>query len=189
MTNTPYGGYSQYPNAPYPGAVSPQAGVKPATPGSVWIAWLIYLLAAVAAVVGIVLVVTSNVWNQAINDAAAQNSNVNVQSLINSAKVITVAIGVIFAALFLFFDFMMRAGRNWSRIVLTVLSALSILSAFGASASSRVTVNGHVYSASSSTGIGWAQGALSVLAIILMYLPASNAYFRASLAFRKGTYR
>ena len=210
MTTPPPGDYPQYPNAPqypgagqyptggqyatggqYPGGAYPGAPVvvareKPATPGSVWIAWLIYLLAAVVGVVGAVLVFNSDVYKDALNDAIA-NSDTVTQSTINSIKTIAIAIGIIFAALFVFFDFMMRAGRNWSRIVLTVLSALSIISAFSTSRS--VTVGDHTYNSSGTSIVSIISGVIAVIAIVLMFLPASNLYFKASLAFRKGTYR
>ncbi|SDO76765.1 hypothetical protein SAMN04515671_1947 [Nakamurella panacisegetis] len=156
-------------------------GPRPAPPGTVTGAFAIYLLVALLAAVGIVLGLTSNVWDEAVA-ANAGNSGVDAQALVNTAKTITVVVGAALLALYLLFAFKMRAGRNWARIVLTVLSALSILSAFSASAS--VTVNGHVYRSSSTQISGWIGVALAVVAIVLMYMSASNAYFTASRASR-----
>ena len=94
-----------------------------APPGSVNGAFFIYLIAAVLAVIAIILTLTSNVWEQAIADSGADTSGVNVHSLVNTVKIVSVVFGVIFIALYLLFAFKMRAGRNWARIVLTVLSA------------------------------------------------------------------
>jgi hypothetical protein len=72
----------------------------------------------------------------------------------------------------------MRAGRNWARIVLTVLSALSIASA--ASPTSNVQFGDQTYSVGAYRAASWIGVALAVLAIILMFMRASNAYFTAS---------
>lgn len=178
--------YSQGPLQPYPGGGYPgqsQPGQPaPATPGTVKGAFIIYLIAALLAALGIVVALSSSVWNDAIA-AAGNTSGVNTQTLVNTAKIITVVVGVIFIGLYLLFAFKMRAGRNWARIVLTVLSALSILSSTRSSAS--VTVNNTSYTSSSSQATGWIGAALAVVAIVLMFLPASNAYFAASKAARQ----
>ena len=183
--------YPQDPNAqnPYPQGAYPGQGapaVKPKPPGTVTGALIIYVLAAIAGVVGVFLAFNSDVWKQAIAQATADSSSgVDATSLANTAKTVGIVVVVIFAALYLFFAFMMWGGRNWARIVLTVLSALSIASAFRTS--TQVTVNGHVYGSSGTGGLTYVGLGLSILAIILMYVGPSNAYFRASKAFRKGT--
>ena len=134
------------------------------------------MIVAVLAALGFVLVLTSGVWDQAIQNSGT--SAATVRSLVSTVKVVTVVIGVISLALYLFFAIKMRAGRNWARIVLTVLSALSLLSSFSASAS--VTINDQVFTATSSRVTEWIGVALSVVAIVLMYLTPSNLYFTAS---------
>lgn len=158
----------------------------PVPPSTVKGAFLIYLIAALISVVGIVLVVTSNVWDQAIAAAGTNvtSNGTSATSLASAAKIATIVVGVIFIGLYLLFAFKMRAGRNWARIVLTVLSVLSILSAARATAS--INVNGQVYSVGGSQATGWIGAAIAVVAILLMYLGASNAYFAASKAARKG---
>jgi len=78
---------------------------------------------------------------------------------------------------------MMYGGRNWARIVLTVLAAFGVLSAVTPTTGS-VTVNGTTYTATN-YGINWVTGILAVVAIVLMYLPQSNVYFREAKAHRK----
>ncbi len=179
----PYG--QPYPQQPYGQQQPPPAPVAP--PGSVNGAFFIYLIAAVLAVIGIILTLTSNVWEQAIADSGADTSGVNVHSLVNTVKIVSVVFGVIFIALYLLFAFKMRAGRNWARIVLTVLSALSIISSVSTT-TTAVTVNGHVYKSTSTQLTGWIGVILAVIAIVLMYLPASNAYYKASKASRQLRY-
>ncbi|QNK82312.1 hypothetical protein [Nakamurella sp. PAMC28650] len=165
---------------------TPLGRPAPTPPSTVKGAFLVYLIAALISVVGIVLVVTSNVWDQAIAAAGTDVTadGTSATSLASAAKIATIVVGVIFIGLYLLFAFKMRAGRNWARIVLTVLSALSILSAARTTAS--ISVNGQVYSVGSSQATGWIGAALAVVAIVLMYTGASNAYFTASKAARKG---
>lgn len=177
----PGGQGSPYPGGGYPGQGQYGQVAPPAAPGSVKGAFLIYLLAALLAALGIVLSLTSNIWDDAIA-AGANTSGLDTQTVVNTAKIVTVVVGAILLALYLLFAFKMRAGRNWARIVLTVLSALSIASSFSASAS--VTVNGNVYKSTSTQATGWIGAVLGIIAIVLMFLPASNAYFSASKAAR-----
>src|ERR1700712_3546145 len=102
MTNPAYPPPPPYQNQ------APAAPVAP--PGSVSGAFFIYLIAAVLAVIGIILTLTSNVWNQAIVDSGVDTSGVNVHSLINTVKIVSVIFGIIFIALYLLFAFKMRAG-------------------------------------------------------------------------------
>jgi hypothetical protein len=177
MTNPAY---------PPPPPYQNQAAAPPlAPPGSVNGAFLIYLISAVLAVIGIILTLTSNVWARALADTAAVNgSSVDPHTLVNTVKIVSVIFGLIFVALYLLFAFKMRAGRNWARIVLTVLSALSIASAFSRT-TNTVTINGHAYTSTSTQVTGWIGVIASIIAIVLMYLPASNAYFGASRAARQ----
>ncbi len=161
---------------------APPPVAQPAPPGSVKGAFIIYLVAALLAALGIVLTLTSNVWDQALA-ASGNTSSIDTHTLVNTVKIITVVVGVIFLGLYLLFAFKMRAGRNWARIVLTVLSALSIASA--SSSSAQVTVNNTVYQSSSNQVSSWIGALLAVIAIVLMFLPASNAYFAASKAARQ----
>jgi hypothetical protein len=175
----PYPG-GGYPSGGYPG--QGQQGPAPVAPGPVKGAFLVYVVVAVLALVSLVLSVTSSVWQQAIDDNP-NTSGIDAQSLVNTVKIVAVVVGVIFIALYLFFAFKMRAGRNWARIVLTVLSALSILSS--TSASSSVTINNNVYRSTGSQTFSWIGTVLAIVAIVLMFLPASNAYFSASKAARQ----
>lgn len=78
-----------------------------------------------------------------------------------TAVVIGGIIGIVIALVQLFIVFRMRDGRNWARIVLLVLAILQVLG---------------VVSAFSIVGT---IGLIAVIiATILMFLPASNAYFR-----------
>ena len=181
---TPYQG-GQYPAAGYPGAPQYPGGPvtlppAPAVPGSVTGAFAIFVISAIWAVVSVILVLNSSIWDEAL--AAARESGAittNADSVISVVKTTSIAFAVIFAALYVFFAFKMRAGRNWARITLTVLAALSLIQAFGYRA--NVTVNGRVYE-TSALWQGVLAAALSLIAIILMYVKPSNEYFAAMKA-------
>jgi len=153
-------------------------------PGPVNGAFFIYLLAAAIFVVGIVLTFTSDIWDRALRENAdmVNSSGMTTEQLINVTKTIAIVVGVVFVGLYLLFAFKMRAGRNWARIVLTVLSALSVVSQFSASAS--VTINNQTYTSSTNQATGWVGAIVSVIAIVLMFLPASNEYFARAKAAR-----
>ncbi|MDQ3887276.1 MAG: hypothetical protein M3308_09805, partial [Actinomycetota bacterium] len=77
--------------------------------------------------------------------------------------------GLFLVALTLLFIFKMRAGRNWARIVLTVLGALSVLSALF-----RLGQPQPAWSLVTSV----LSMLLVVGAIVMMYAKAANPWFR-----------
>ncbi len=171
------------PAYPVPSYNTPtNAPIEP--PPTVRYAFYTYLAAAAVSLIGIVLTLSSDIWQQAIGAAGSQieTSGMSTDTVITIAKTTTIVFGLLFLALYLLFAFKMRAGRNWARVVLTVLSALSIVSVFSSQGS--VTVNGHTYSAAASQLTGWLGAILAVAAIVLMYLTASNLYFATVKAAR-----
>lgn len=176
MTNPPpYPGnqpYGQMPGYQQQGSRMP----RPTPPGSVTGAFLLYLLNALVSLASIIVLFGEGARADLRRELAAQQSNLSeadLDSLVRVGFIVVIGIAVVFIALFLFFAFMMRAGRNWARIVLTVLSGLSIAGSLG----------GNAYS----TGQDWATWAglaFSVVAIVLMFLTPSNEYFQRSKQFR-----
>jgi len=182
-TQAPYQGAAGYPGA-YPGG----AGLppEPVRPNTVTYAFWCWILTTVASLVTLIITLTSSVWTDAVNAGVRQSGqpvNIDVQALVNTVKIVSVLVFLVFAAVYLLFAFKMRAGRNWARIVLTVFGALTLLSAFNTTTSS-VTVNGQTYA--SSSGSGWVTAVLALAGIILMYVGQSNKYFADSKARRLG---
>lgn len=183
----PQQGYPQqnYPQQNYPQQNYPQQGYAPqgpppatSAPTPVTAAFFVYLATAALSLITIVLTLNSDIWDQAIAEGTrgADTGNIDPQQLVSIAKGIVIGVGVVFLAVYLLFAFKMRAGRNWARITLTVFSALGLLSTFNATGS--VTVNNRTFTSTSSEVTGWIGTLLAIAAIVLMYLPASNAYFR-----------
>ncbi len=174
----------------YPGGGMPgyptQASLPPPPPRptTVTAAFWLWMLAAAASVLSGILLFTSDTWDEALAAAGVETSlsEATTRALVNGVRTVAIVFMLIFVALYVFFAVKMLLGRNWARIVLTVVGGLTIVSRF--SATSSVTVNGHVYNPASSQAIGWVQAACAVAAIIAMFLTASNRYFTASKAHR-----
>jgi hypothetical protein len=144
-------------------------------PRSVLWSYRLYLVAAILGVVGIVL---SLVLLPATIDAATQSAIRAAQGqdtqgvdyaavgrgIAIGATVLAVAIQVVLIVLTVVFARKMNQGRNWARIVLLVLAVLQLFGVLGA------------------FGVGALQFVLLVVAAILSFLPASNAWFRQQKA-------
>jgi hypothetical protein len=174
-----------YASPSYAGGAGPAA--PPARPTSVTLAFFAWLLMTALSLISLLFVLTSPIWDQAVT-AGLQTVDTNgvridASTLVNTAKITSVIGFLIGAALYLLFAFKMRAGRNWARVVLTVIGVLGVLSAVLPTYRS-VTVNGTTYVVQN-YGIHWISLALLVAALVLMFLPASNAYFAASKAYRQ----
>lgn len=145
----------------------------PAVQGAFWI----FVAFAAISVINMVLVLTDGTFDRAVDDAGSTvgGRSIDVASLVSAVKVTTVVVTIVSVALFLFFAVKMRSGRNWARIVLTVLVALSLISQFSVSA--VVSVNGREYSSASNVIWSWLGVAAVVIAIGFMYQRSSRYYF------------
>jgi Mn2+/Fe2+ NRAMP family transporter len=179
VTPQPPAPASGYPAAPPPppGAfpaygAAPSAPVERPTgiPTTVNAAFWLYIASAVLAVVGGIITVATAGNSRAAAIQQLQNSGTNLhgqsaEQLVNAF--IAFAIGwsivtlIFWAIVFVLFAFFMRRGANWARIVLTVLTAISLLNAL------------------TSFGVGALQVILSIVAVILIWLRPSSAWFAA----------
>lgn len=121
-----------------------------ARPGTVETAFWLYLAAPV---VGLVLSLLS--IGRVTSSAAASNLP---QGAVMAGVAIGIVINVIYLVAVIVIDTFFRRGANWARIVLTVLAALSVFGILGLGAITFV---------------------IGLVAIILSWLPASNAWFRS----------
>ena len=81
--------------------------------------------------------------------------------------IVIIVVTVLFIALLVFFGVKMRAGRNWARITITVLTVLEALSLVN----SLMTTGGLEMIASIVSVL------LAVAAVVLMFRPDAKAYF------------
>jgi hypothetical protein len=143
--------------------------LRPPRPKEVEISFGLWIATLVLGLIGVALSYSQikQVQAQMINQMVAQNPPIN-QSMIertaSTALVFGIVLWLLVVAAMFAFVFLMRAGRNWARIVLAVLGGLYVLfSLIG------VAVAGSL--------AGLFPLLLLVGAIATMFLPAANAWF------------
>jgi hypothetical protein len=134
--------YPSYPAAPYPGhpgypAMSGIGGAPAVSrPGAVRFAfWLLMLGSAIVVAMFVSALVAGadeldrNARETLAEDGLYTESDVrSFKTFMITAFSVMVAVGV---ALFVVFGFVMRTGRNWARVTLTVLLGIGLLVALG----------------------------------------------------------
>jgi len=137
-------------------------------PGAVTAAYVIWLIGAIVSLLGAIFALIVGIFALTIGAAAAGLGGAAAGAIILVLAIIVFVIAIIELVIVS----RMRAGRNWARVVLTVLGALSIASTI---------VQWAQDTGNAGTGFGSAVSVIIVLiAIILMYVPAANAYFASS---------
>lgn len=168
-----------YPSAPPPppaGYGAPAWGdgtpvVAPSEPPrTVTIAFWLYIAGAVLSVIsGIITIITvSGSRAQFLSAIEQQNANLRgatPQQAADAALVVAIVFTIVtllfWAITLVLFAFFMRRGANWARIILTILTVLSLLN----------IIDGY--------GAGFLEFALAVVAVVLIWLRPSNEYFAA----------
>jgi hypothetical protein len=164
-------GSDQYP--PPPPVDTGPAGPHP--PSTIVAAFWGYVIAAIAGLLGGVIVLGSKqAIVDALREANAQNggklTEAQIEQFANVGIVAALVIAVIIALLYVLFAFKFKAGRNWARILLTVIAAFALFSLLIGPGGNPVGFIGEL---------------AAVIAAVLSYLPASNAYFAAVKAGRR----
>jgi hypothetical protein len=175
MTNPqdPYGQPNQYgqpTGQPQPYGMPPAAPQfnEPATqnipvPTTVQASFWVWVATVVLSLVGAVVGFAGS--GDALAAARSANSGLTdaqLQAIVTGTLIFAAVIAVVFAGLYLLFAFKARAGRNWARITLTVLTVLRLLAlAAGVTLFGVITVVG------------------AIVATVLLFLPESNQYFTA----------
>jgi phosphatidylserine synthase len=137
-------------------------------PGTITLSFLGFLAATVTTVAGAVFLATSG---QALEDELRRRGASLSDSEIDAAVTFTQGIGIAVAAVivlgYLWLAFKLKAGRNWARVVLTVLTLLTLLQV------------GFLFVGDTADALAYVSCALAVIAMVLSYLPASNAYINS----------
>ena len=158
---------------PYPGGTQmPEPATRPPVPQSITRAVQLMYAGAVASLIGIVIALTtlSSIKSQIIS----RNPSLTTTQVNNAEHVaigILIASGLIGAALWLWMAQSSKAGKNWARIVSTVLFAIQTINVVaGASAISSGGAS-RIYSI-----VIWLIG---LGAIIFLWQRSSTEYFKA----------
>ncbi|MDN4598194.1 hypothetical protein [Leifsonia virtsii] len=151
----------------YPASSSPApAASGPVTPPQqVNIAFWLYIVGAALSLISLIvsLVTIGSLKDTLQRQLAAQGQQLS-DSALNATLAVSVTIAIVFGILYIaayvLFAVFMRRGANWARIVLlvvTVLSLFGILDGFG---------------------LGAARLVVGVIATVLIFLKPANEYFR-----------
>lgn len=100
-------------------------------------------------------------------EADPQLNAVDVEAIVRIGSIVGAVVGVAILTLEVFFALKMRAGRNWARITLTTLGALSV----------AATLVGLGSATAFSAAFGLVQSALIVAAVVLMFTGAALDFF------------
>ncbi|WP_347108326.1 hypothetical protein AAHB33_15820 [Paenarthrobacter sp. S56] len=132
--------------------------------------WMI-LAAGVLTLIGIPLTIAllnssegQAMIQRALEGQGSKSAEISVSSIVGVAITFVVIVSLIMAGLYALVAFKVRQGKNWARILGTVLAAISLLGL-------------------SQIGVGTITILLGVAAIVLLYLPQSAPYFRKQQAF------
>ena len=161
---------------PYPGGTQmPEPAERPPIPESITRAVQLMYAGAVASLIGIVIALTT--LSSIKNEIHQRNLNLTATQINNAEHVaigVLIASGLIGAALWLWMAQSCKAGKNWARIVSTVLFVIE-------------TIN--VVAGASAISSGGASRIFSIViwliglgAIIFLWRRSSTEYFKSSAA-------
>jgi hypothetical protein len=134
-------------------------------PGTLVAAFFGYLVSTISALVGAGLLLgyrdeLADALRTGMNNGGTHLTEDQIQRSATVAQAVGIGVLVVLALLYLVLSFKLKAGRNWARIVLTIVTLLQVASLL----------------ATSGTPVNYVSTAISVLALVLSYLPPSNAY-------------
>ncbi|MGI9064673.1 MAG: hypothetical protein ACR2FQ_12825 [Pseudonocardiaceae bacterium] len=160
-----------YPQQPYPGQ-SPSPGQPPK---EVELSFRLWIASIVVSLLGSILTFATidDIRQQTIDDTLASTPGADpqfIENTVNVGLIVGLVFGLALLALEVFFIVKMRAGRNWARIVLTVLGALGVISGLFSLGQPGLTALTSGLSA-----------LILIAAIVTMYLPGAAPWFRQPL--------
>ena len=157
---------------PYPGGAQvPEPSERPPAPPSVLRAVQVMYVGAAASLVGIIIDMTTLSSTKA--EIIKRNPSLTATQVTNAEHVaigLFIVSGLLGAALWFWIAQMSKAGRNWARIVGTVLFAIDTISVFAGAATVPGGGATRIYSI-----LVWLIG---LAAVILLWQRASSEYFR-----------
>jgi hypothetical protein len=171
----------QWPSSPPPGQ---QPNEPQAVPVDVVTAFQLLCGVAVLGIVNMIATLVAvyadraTFVDQLLADIAVQDPSLEVgrdtvETVVIAGLGVTALLGLGVTALYLLFVFKMRAGRNWARMLVTMIGALMVVFALP----SLFGLVGGGGAAIVSGAAGILQAVLSVGAIVLLHRAESNRYF------------
>jgi len=159
---------------PYPGGAQvPESSDRPPAPPSVLRAVQVMYVGAAASLIGIIIDMTT--LSSTKSEIIRRNPNLTATQVANAEHVaigLFIVSGLLGAGLWVWVAQMSKAGRNWARIVGTVLFAIDTISVFAGAATVPGGGATRIYSI-----LVWLIG---LAAVILLWQRASSDYFRSA---------
>jgi len=159
---------------PYPGGAQvPEPSERPPAPPSVLRAVQVMYVGAAASLVGIIIDMTT--LSSTKSEIIRRNPSLTATQVANAEHVaigLFIVSGLLGAGLWIWIAQMSKAGRNWARIVGTVLFAIDTISVFAGAATVPGGGATRIYSI-----LVWLIG---LAAVILLWQRASSDYFRGA---------
>ena len=159
---------------PYPGGAQvPESSDRPPAPPSVLRAVQVMYVGAAASLIGIIIDMTT--LSSTKSEIIRRNPSLTATQVSNAEHVaigLFIVSGLLGAGLWIWVAQMCKAGRNWARIVGTVLFAIDTISVFAGAATVPGGGATRIYSI-----LVWLIG---LAAVILLWQRASSDYFRSA---------
>jgi hypothetical protein len=158
---------SDYPSYPASSPTSvPPAAARPSTINAAF--WAFIASTVIGLLGGVLVFANKDAIVEATRNADRQKgtglTDAQIDQAVTLTIVVAVVIAVIIALLYLLFAVKLRAGRNWARIVLTIITALQLLSVL----------------AGESSIAGYVSVLAAVVGVVLSFTAPSNAYIAAA---------
>jgi hypothetical protein len=145
------------------------SGPRLAPPKRVNTAFWLYIAAAALSLVSLIVsLMTTDASRAALQEQLERQGTAvdpaTLDAAIGAGVVISVVFGLLYLAAYVLFAFFLRRGANWARIVLVIITALSLFDVL------------------SGFGVGAVRVLLGVVATVLVFTGESNEYFRSAKA-------
>jgi len=151
----------------YPSSnTSAPGGAQTAVPQRVNTAFWLYIAAAALSLIALIVSLsTVDTLRASVEERLQQQgtevSGATIDAAVGAGVTASVVFGLLYLAAYVLFAFFVRRGANWARIVLLVVTALSLIEVF------------------SGYGLGAVRVALGIVATVLVFTGTANEYFRS----------
>lgn len=134
-------------------------------PSTIIASFLGFLVGTLAVVAGAVFLASSGPEiAEEVRKTNTSMTDAEIDGAVTITQVIGIGVAAVVALGYLWLAFRLKAGRNWARVVLTILTLVQV---------AYLLVDG-------ATTIGYVSCAVAVVAVVLSYLPSANAYIARS---------
>ncbi|HVX46261.1 MAG TPA: DUF6264 family protein [Mycobacteriales bacterium] len=135
-----------------------------------WATALLLVTAVLGVITTIIQLTDKSGTIRAIRNAQPDWSDQKVQDAYNTGRWISIVLGGVFFVLYVMLVLQLRRGRNWARIVVTVLLGLGVISGLSSVSQPATAAN---------KTLGVLGLVIDIAVLVLLYLKPSAEYYRA----------